>query len=445
MADSGTLEKKDPGGERVRWTGEHPGSSAMISHPWRLAWFLFFCAGLNYADRTALSSVIPPLRADIGITDAQLGVVGMLFLWSYALASPFVGNIADRFSRARIVTWSLVGWSVITILTGMVQSVGALYGLRIALGIAESFYLPAAVALLGAQHGPATRGKAMGLHMLGLNLGLVGGGAAAGLLAEHFGWRLGFWVLGGLGLVLAAFSTIMLGEKSAPSGEKQPLKPSKTVVREAWAYCLRVPSFYCLLASAMAAGVASWIFLNWLPLFFAENYKMNLGAAGLAGVALYKAPVFVGIAIGGWLSDKVAVRNSRGRALIKGFSFIVSAPFLFLFMGAPTFAVVAVTMILSSTIRAIGLPSEHPIICEVIPAPYRSTAVGIFNTCGSAAGGLGVLLAGIFKKDLGLNVIFGASSFIYVIAGILMLLAYAIFMGRDMERARRHDEGAAPV
>jgi|GEM_PF-5863355 len=101
-------------------------------------------------------------------------------------------------------------------------------------------------------------------------------------------------------------------------------------------------------------------------------------------------------------------------------------------------------MVLSSGIRAIELPSEHPLICEVIPEKFRSTAVGIFNTCGSAAGGVGVLLAGIFKKDLGLSVIFGASSFIYVIAGCLMLLAYWTFLGRDIERARQRDQKSAP-
>lgn len=411
----------------------------MISHPWRLAWFLFLCAGLNYADRTALASVVPPLRADLGITDFQVGLVGSLFLWTYAIASPFVGNIADKFSRAKIITGSLIGWSVITVLTGLAPNVATLFGLRIALGVAESFYLPAAVALLGAQHGAATRGKAMGLHMLGLNLGLVGGGAAAGLMAEHFGWRFGFWVLGGLGLVLAVFSTRFLGGESPVAGAPRPPKPRAGVALEAWAYCLKVPSFYCMLASAMAAGVASWIFLSWLPLFFSENYGLKLGAAGLAGVALYKLPVFLGIGVGGWLSDKAVQRNVRGRAMIKALSFILSAPFLFMFMGAPSFALIATVMVISSAIRAIGTPSEHPLICEVIPADYRSTAVGIFNTCGSAAGGLGVLLAGIFKKDLGLNTIFGASSFIYIVAGLLMLLAYWTFLQRDMDRARRHE------
>ncbi len=413
----------------------------MISKPWRIAWFLFFAAGLNYADRTALSSVIPPLREATGITDAQVGLAGLLFLWSYALASPFAGNIADRFSRARIVTWSLVAWSLVTILTGFATDVASLLVLRIALGITESFYLPAAAAMLGDHHGASTRGKAMGFHILGLNLGLVGGGVLAGYLAEHFGWNVGFWLLGGLGLVLAVFSGPLLGDgkpDGAGSAADRPRapEPERAVARDAWAYCLRVPTFYCLLASAMAAGVASWIFLSWLPLFFTENYGLALGSAGLAGVALYKAPVFIGIAIGGWLSDRAVRHDVRGRAMVKGLTFIVSAPFLFLFMGTPSFAVIAGALIVSGLIRAIGVPSEHPLICEVIPPRYRSTAIGIFNTCGTAAGGLGVLLAGVFKQDFGLAAIFGASSVIYVVAGALMLLAYWRYMHRDILRAQ---------
>ena len=406
----------------------------MISQPWRVAIFLFAAAGLNYADRTALSSVIPPLREELGATDVQIGIAGMLFLWSYALASPFAGNFADRFSRSRIVMWSLLTWSLITVATGVIESVVLLYVLRVALGLAESFYLPAAGALLGDHHPPATRGKAMGLHMLGLNFGLVLGGSLAGLLAEHYGWRLGFWVLGGLGVLLALTSPFFLAD--GPADRDTAAGPARQArSREVWLYLLRVPSFHCLLLSAMVAGVASWIFLSWLPLFFSENYGMKLGAAGLAGVALYKGPVFVGIAFGGWLSDRVSQRHSRGRALIKGLSFIASAPFLFLFIGTPTFTVVATAMVVSSILRAVGVPSEHPIICEVVPPRFRSTAIGILNTCGSAAGGVGVLLAGIFKHDLGLNVIFGASSFLYLLAGALMLLAYAFSMARDMKRA----------
>mgnify|MGYP000169460890 CR=1 FL=1 len=80
--------------------------------------FSFRGSGLNYADRTALYSVIPPLRDDLGATDAQIGLAGLLFLWSYAIASPFDGNISDKFSRSRIIFWSILVWSLITLVTG---------------------------------------------------------------------------------------------------------------------------------------------------------------------------------------------------------------------------------------------------------------------------------------------------------------------------------------
>jgi MFS family permease len=420
--------------------------SAVLSKipvPWRVALFLSVAAGLNYADRTALSSVIPPLRADLGATDAQIGWAGLLFLWSYALFSPLAGNLADKISRARIILWSLVGWSLITLGTGLVTGVTTLLVMRAALGVAESFYLPAAAALLGDHHGAATRGKAMGLHMLGLNLGVLLGGSFAGLLAEYFGWRPGFWVLGGAGLGLACFSRFFLVD--GPVAQMRPAEaaPTKPKPSQAWGYLLRTPTFHGMLVSAMVAGVASGTFLSWLPLFFSENYGLKLGAAGLAGVALYKAPGLVGTALGGWVSDYAVRRDPRGRVMVKALSFLVSSPFLFFFIGAPDLVLVATTLVFTSMIRAVGVPSEHAILCEVVPAQFRSTAVGLYNTCGSAAGGIGVLLAGLFKQDLGLNLIFCSSSGLYLLAGLVLLAVHRYCLPHDMARAQRHESPAA--
>lgn len=143
-----------------------------LAEPWRAAVFLFVAAGLDYADRTALSSVIPPLKSDLGATDAPIGLAGLVFLWSYAIAWSFAGNIADRFSRSRIFFRCIMIWSLITVITGFARNMTELLVLRAALGVAESFYLPAAVALQAAHHGPATLGKAMGFHLIGLNLGV---------------------------------------------------------------------------------------------------------------------------------------------------------------------------------------------------------------------------------------------------------------------------------
>jgi MFS family permease len=414
-----------------------------LTEPWRVAVFLFVAAGLNYADRTALSSVIPPLREDLGVTDAQVGLAGLLFLWTYAIASPFAGNLADKYSRSKIVFWSILIWSLITLLTGLSRNTTDLLVLRAALGLAESFYLPAAVALLGEHHGPATRGKAMGFHLIGLNLGVLLGGAFVGSLAEHYGWRPGFWILGVMGIALACGAKYFLSDGPVPVAETKPVTVIAAKPAQAWGYLLRTPSFHGLLLSAIVAGVASWTFLSWLPLFFSENYGMKLGAAGLAGVALYKAPVLLGTGFGGWISDRAIRHNARARVLIKALSFLVSCPFLFFFIGAPTFALLATMLIVSSFIRAIGVPSEHAIICEVVPPQFRSTAIGIFNTCGSAAGGVGVLLAGLFKKEFGLNMIFGSCSLLYAAAGLMLLAVYCFFTAKDMARAELHALQAA--
>jgi MFS family permease len=421
---------------------------------WRIAVFLFFAAGLNYADRVALSSVIPPLREDLGITDAQIGFAGMIFLWAYAIVSPFAGWMADRFSRARLVLLSLVAWSAVTVLTGFAESFAVLVLARLLLGIAESFYLPAAGALLADHHGSASMGRAVSVHMLGLNLGLVLGGAVAGVIAEHYGWRPGFWLLGGLGLILAILGRAVLRDRPEPVASQAaamaeaagPPSVPKVGLREAWGFLLNVRTFHCLLMSSMAAGVAVWIFLSWLPLFLSETYGMGLGTAGMSAVLLYKAPVFVGIALGGWLSDWWVRRDPRARVLVKGLSFLLGAPFLALFLGTPGFTVVVVIMVTSSLLRAMGTPSEHPIISETVPPPYRAAAIGLLNTVGTGAGGVGVLVAGVLKGQYGLHLIFGACSAVYFVAGVLMLLAYRKWIHEDLERARRFSPaGAQPT
>src|SRR5688500_1019591 len=85
---------------------------------WRVAAFLALAAALNYADRAAMSAVLASVRTEFAVSDVSLGLLGSLFLWSYALGSPLAGNIADRHSRKKIVVWSILAWSAVTALMG---------------------------------------------------------------------------------------------------------------------------------------------------------------------------------------------------------------------------------------------------------------------------------------------------------------------------------------
>ena len=408
-------------------------SSGWLEARWRVAGFLALAAALNYADRAAMASVLLPLQAEFSLTDEQLGMLGLVFLWSYAFGSPFAGTLADRWPRNRMVILSLALWSAVTVLTGVASGLVALLILRCALGLAESLYLPAATALLAEHHGPDTRGRAMSVHSVGLNFGVVLGGTFAGYLADHFGWRSGFWVLGIGGLVLALSARRLLGV--APTAKPDRATPTRASVAEAWRYLAGVPSYHVLLVKAMLAGVGIWIFLNWLPLYLRNEFDMTLGAAGFAGTFMLQISTVLGIAAGGWISDRAAARGTRHRMLVQGLSYLAAAPFLLLFLTRPGFAVVAIAVSAFSFFRGLGQANENPTLCEVMPARFRSTAIGLMNTGATAAGGLGVLLAGVLKRAVGLEVIFAVISLLFLVAGAGLLLAYQLWMPRDLERA----------
>jgi len=406
---------------------------------WRIAGFLALAAALNYADRAAISAVLPALRTSFTLSDVQLGLLGSMFLWCYAIASPVAGVLADRWSRRRQVVWSLALWSAVTALMGAADGFIALLLLRGALGLVESLYLPAATALLADHHGPETRGRAMSLHSVGLNFGVVLGGAFAGYLAERFGWRSGFWVLGLAGIGLAIASGFFL--RDGPKSENVPAAPLRVVrpsLAEALRYLAGVPSYHVLLAKAMLAGVGVWVFLNWLPLYFREAFNLTLGAAGFAGTFMLQISTVLGIAIGGWISDRAAAGGAKRRMLVQGLSYLAAAPFLLLFLTHPGFTAVTVAVSAFSLFRGLGQANENPTLCEVIPVQYRSTAIGIMNTCATAAGGVGVLLAGILKRSLGLDAIFAGISLLFLIAGLALVVAYHRWVERDLQRARAH-------
>lgn len=406
---------------------------------WRIAGFLALAAALNYADRAAISAVLPALRTSFALSDVQLGLLGSMFLWCYAIASPVAGVLADRWSRRRQVVWSLALWSAVTALMGAADGFIALLLLRGALGLVESLYLPAATALLADHHGPETRGRAMSLHSVGLNFGVVLGGAFAGYLAERFGWRSGFWVLGlaGIGLAIASGFFLRDGPSSGQAGVVTAPTPRPSL-GEALRYLAGVPSYHVLLAKAMLAGVGVWVFLNWLPLYFREAFNLTLGAAGFAGTFMLQISTVLGIAIGGWVSDRAAAGGAKRRMLVQGLSYLAAAPFLLLFLTHPGFTAVTVAVSAFSLFRGLGQANENPTLCEVIPVQYRSTAIGIMNTCATAAGGVGVLLAGILKRSLGLDAIFAGISLLFVIAGLALVVAYRRWVERDLQRARAH-------
>jgi predicted MFS family arabinose efflux permease len=192
-------------------------------YKWYLVAFLFCTAALNYADRTAINAVFPLLKKDLGMSDVALGAIGSFFLWSYALLSPFAGYVGDRVSRRSLIFGSLVAWSVVTLVTGLASTSHQLLAMRVLLGIAECVYLPAAIALIADYHSAQTKATAMAIHVSGLYVGMIAGGALAGYLGDLHGWRSPFFILGGVGLALGLSGRLLQHFRAGrPSGHREP-------------------------------------------------------------------------------------------------------------------------------------------------------------------------------------------------------------------------------
>ncbi|MSU37307.1 MAG: MFS transporter [Pedosphaera sp.] len=408
-----------------------------LSESWRTTLIVAIGAAINYGDRAAFSSVLPAIGKDLQLSGYAMGLLGSLFLWSYAIGSPLAGSMADRFSRRETVIWSLALWSSVMLGTGFANGVLMLGVLRVGLGLTECSYLPAAIALVGEHHGAATRARGISLILIGISFGVIAGGAFSGLIADFMGWRAVFWILGALGLACAFVFNLRLARpvrtEAAAKRADDPRFP------EALAYLIRVPSYLIVLTKVMLVGVASWTFFTWLPFYFHEVFRMSLTSAGFAGTFFSEVAGLLGITAGAWLSDSVAKRNIRRRMLLESLSYLSAAPFLLLFVGQPGLPTAVAALIFFRLFRGLGDANEQSIVCEIIPSCFRSTAIGIMNTCATTAGGVGVLVAGILKEKLGLGAVFAGTSGAIFLAAMALLFGYFAFVAKDISRALTFD------
>src|SRR5580700_6784088 len=160
-------------------------------------WLTFF---LSYLDRQAVFSIFPILKQELHFTDAQLGLVGSIFIWVYSFCFIFSGRLADVFRGDRLIMSSVALWSLTMLGTATSASVGGFLFWRGMIGVTESLYFPAGIALLAKVHPHSTRARALSIHCTAPICGIAVGGWLGGWMGEHLGWRPGFSALGLIGI-----------------------------------------------------------------------------------------------------------------------------------------------------------------------------------------------------------------------------------------------------
>ncbi|MCC7498941.1 MAG: MFS transporter [Bryobacterales bacterium] len=405
---------------------------------WVLVGVLFLVGAVNYADRTAFSSVLPLVRTDLGVSDVVLGAVGSVFLWSYGLVSPLAGMAGDRFARTSIILFSLIAWSLVTGLSGLVRSGAELLSIRVLLGFSEALYLPAALALIAAYHASETRARAMAIHNMGLNFGFVLGGVLAGFLGERFGWRVSLLALASLGLGMAAVCRMLFHPRLRPPvlEKRAPdvLRPSPFTVLKKLA---TTPSYLVLIFDSMAVSIGMWVFAYWLPLFYRETFHLSLTQSGLYGTLTFSGGAWLGILCGGWLSDRVVARAGvRQRMILQVFCYTASMPFLMSFVWSNSVLFISLSLFLFNLFLSMGSSNNTPLVCDLLEPGMWSTAVGVANLMNCLMGGSGIFFAGLFKQELGLRWVFAGVTGTVMVAALALVTGYFVFLEKDLAKRK---------
>jgi predicted MFS family arabinose efflux permease len=411
------------------------------AYSWYIASLLAVVAAINYADRSAISSVLPLIGTDLGMSDVMLGALGSAFLWTYAICSPVSGYLADRLPRGRVIVWTLVAWSLVTLATAWVKTPWQMIGARLLLGITECAFVPTAIALAAEYHPGRTRARAIGLQLAGYNLGVVLGGVFAGYSGDRWGWRPAFHVLGTVGLVMALVVklTVPQTRTGAAFGRETPHVSPLQAARRIFS----IPSYVIVLleSSCVAAGV--WMFFAWLPLYFRETFDLSLTAAGLAGTFGLQAAATAASLLAGYASDKFSGQHRERRMLFQFLCFVAAIPFLAVFAGKSSLETVSLAILLFAFFRTLGSSNDTVIECDVLPSGCWSTALGVTNASNCIAGGIGVLLAGYLKADFGLAGVFGGQALTVAMAAGLVCFGYRRFLRRDVAAAEAERKARA--
>ena len=397
------------------------------SYPWIVVGLLWFVALLNYLDRQMLSTMKPAMMLDIPeLAKAEnFGRLMAIFLWIYALMSPISGIIADRMNRKNMIVCSLFVWSGVTMAMGYATTFNQIYVLRAIMGVSEAFYIPAALSLIADYHQGNTRSFAIAIHTTGIYLGQALGGFGA-TVSEHFSWHFNFHSVGLIGVIYSIVLIFFIKEKKAyfyDTSQKLSMGTEFRQMFKGLGILFGNISFWVLLFYFSAPSLPGWAAKNWLPTLFSETLHLDMSLAGPMATVTIAMSSFVGVLIGGFISDKWVMKNLKGRIYTSVIGLTLTIPALFLLGNGTSLEAILTGGMLFGLGFGIFDTNNMPILCQFVSPRYRATGYGIMNLVGISAGAVITEFLGKAADSGGMGHIFVLLTIVVVVAIILQLVS----------------------
>ncbi len=335
---------------------------------WEVVAMLWFAYVLYQADKQIYAVVLPLVRAEMGLSGYEAGLVNSAFTVVSAILAPLAGAFGDRWPKHRVLILAVAIWSVATMLTGFATSLALLLLIRAVLFAgAESFYPPVSHAYLAEQH-TTTRALAISIHQTAQNAGPLVSGLLAGWLAEKFGWRIGFMAFGVPGLLLSVWMYLRMPASGISS--------KGSALLAGFAYCFKIDAVRRL-GFAFAAVLFVLIgYSTWAPTLFGTQFGLSVAQAGFQTSFWSSIASMAGALIGGLTADRMVRRGYRRVSLQAAF-LLAGAPFLW-WLGSASNLMEAVWALSGvGLFRGMYEATIAVTLYDYVPPQYRSSAAAV--------------------------------------------------------------------
>jgi predicted MFS family arabinose efflux permease len=405
------------------------GSAAKPGKNWVLAALLTaYC--LNFIDRQIVGILASQIKAELLLTDTQLGLLGgIAFALLYTTLGIPVAALADRRTRSGVIAASLAIWSAFTMLCGAAANFTQLFLCRLGVGIGEAGGTAPAYALISETFPPSQRARALAVFALGVPIGSALGVFFGGFVASYFGWRWAFAIVGFAGI---AFLPIFRLAVHDPVRAAE--RPTPPPVREVLRILAAKPSFWLLSFGAAFSAMMTYGLAFWWPLLLQRNFDMDLKTTSqIFGIALLIGGGG-GVLLGGWLGDRLGTMKRAHYVTLPAYSFVIAVPVNAIAIMSDNSLLSAVMLIFCQALANMWLGPTLSAVQNLVAVEMRATASASFLLIANLAGlGGGVFILGRMSDALAPR--FGSHS---LQMSMLVSLVCFVFAAALMWIARRH-------
>ncbi|MEM7457848.1 MAG: MFS transporter [Pseudomonadota bacterium] len=356
----------------------------------------------NHIDRQILVILLEPIKADLGLSDGQLGLLsGLAFAAFYATLGIPIAMWADRGDRRSIIALALTIWSGMTALSGFAQNFWHLLLARMGVGVGEAGGTPPATSIISDLYAPHERATALGIYTTGIGLGILAGFIMGGLVYEAWGWRVAFFVAGVPGLILAAIVRFTLKEPVRGAVEQRTDQGDAPTLFQTLKFIGGQSSFLWLLLGCSLICVSANGFLVFTSSHLQRAYEVGPGDVAAPLGILIGGVGGAGAVVLGLICDRLSRKNLIWRPLIIAICAAIALPFAWLFLQADTIIGAYAWNIVPSFIGLVYASVAYTASQELVGLRMRAFAAAFMLLCLTLIGiGGGPTIVGILSDRM---------------------------------------------